>query len=57
VQAYDTDPQRQVVTAHLRDWYSAVLEGNVTTSIAALLAIMLGLFLLVTIAQKQQEVI
>lgn len=57
MQAYDTDPQRQVVIAHLRDRYSAVLEGDVTTSIAALLAIMLGLFLLVAIVQKQKGVI
>jgi hypothetical protein len=34
-----------------------VLEGDVTTSIAALLAIMLGLFLLVAIVQKQKGVI
>jgi hypothetical protein len=55
VQAYDTDPQRQMVIAHLWDRYGAVLEGDVKTSIAALLAIMLGLFLLVTVVQKQGE--
>jgi hypothetical protein len=57
IQAYDTDPERQVVITHLRDRYGAVLEGDVTTSIAALLAIMLGLFLLVAVIQKRKDVI
>jgi hypothetical protein len=57
VQAYDTDPQRQVVIAHLEDRYGQVLEGDVTTSVVAMLAIMLLLFILLVVIQKRKDVI
>jgi hypothetical protein len=57
VQAYDTDPERQVVISHLEDRYGQVLEGNVATSIAAMLAIMLALFILLAVIQKRKDVI
>jgi len=57
VQAYGTDAERQVVITHLEDRYGDVLEGDVTTSIAAMLAIMLVLFLLLVVIQKRKDVI
>jgi MFS family permease len=57
VQAYDTEPERQVVIAHLGDRYGQVLEGIVTTSIVAMLTIMLGLFILLAVIQKRKDVI
>jgi ABC-type multidrug transport system ATPase subunit/pSer/pThr/pTyr-binding forkhead associated (FHA) protein len=57
VQAYDTDPERQVVIAQLESRYGDVLEGDVTTSILAQLAIMLGLFILLVVIQKRKDVI
>jgi ABC-type multidrug transport system ATPase subunit/pSer/pThr/pTyr-binding forkhead associated (FHA) protein len=57
VQAYGTDPERQVVIAHLEDRYGGVLEGDVTTSIVAMLAIMLLLFILLVVIQKRKDVI
>jgi ABC-type multidrug transport system ATPase subunit/pSer/pThr/pTyr-binding forkhead associated (FHA) protein len=57
VQAYGTDPERQVVITHLADRYGEVLEGKAITSIAAMLAIMLGLFLLLVVIQKRKDVI
>ena len=57
IQAYDTDPERQVVIAHLEDRYGQVLEGDVATSIAAMLAIMLALFILLAVIQKRKDVI
>lgn len=57
VQVYDTDPERQVVVAHLQDRYGQVLEGDVATGIVAMLAIMLCLFALLAIIQKRKDVI
>jgi ABC-type multidrug transport system ATPase subunit/pSer/pThr/pTyr-binding forkhead associated (FHA) protein len=57
VQAYETDAEKQVVIAHLEDRYGQVLEGDVTTSIAALLAILLGSFILLAVIQKRKDVI
>jgi ABC-type multidrug transport system ATPase subunit/pSer/pThr/pTyr-binding forkhead associated (FHA) protein len=57
VQAYGTDPERQVVIAHLEDRYGEVLEGDVTTSVVAMLAIMLLLFILLVVIQKRKDVI
>jgi ABC-type multidrug transport system ATPase subunit/pSer/pThr/pTyr-binding forkhead associated (FHA) protein len=57
VQAYHTDRERQVVVTQLRDRYGDVLEGDVATSIAALLAIMVGLFVVVAVIQKRKDVI
>ncbi len=57
VQAYDTEPERQVVIAHLKDRYGQVLEGAVTTSVAAMVAIMIGLFILIVVVQKRKDVI
>jgi hypothetical protein len=57
VQAYDTDAERQVVIDHLEDRYGTVLEGELTTSIAATVAIMAGLFVLLIIIQKRKDVI
>jgi ABC-type multidrug transport system ATPase subunit/pSer/pThr/pTyr-binding forkhead associated (FHA) protein len=57
VQAYGTDPERQVVIVHLEDRYGEVLEGDVTTSVVAMLAIMLLLFILLVVIQKRKDVI
>jgi len=57
VQAYGTDPERQVMLTHLEGRYGEVLEGDVSTSVAAMLAIMLGLFLLLVVIQKRKDVI
>jgi ABC-type multidrug transport system ATPase subunit len=57
VQAYGTDAEKQVVIGHLKDRYGGVLEANVITSIAAMLAIMLGLFILLVVIQKRKDVI
>ena len=57
VQAYDTEPERQVVIAQLKDRYGQVLEGDVMTSVAAMLAIMIGLFILIVVVQKRKDVI
>jgi ABC-type multidrug transport system ATPase subunit/pSer/pThr/pTyr-binding forkhead associated (FHA) protein len=57
VQAYDTDPEKQVVIAQLESRYGDVLEGDVVTSIMAQLAIMLGLFVLLVVIQKRKDVI
>jgi ABC-type multidrug transport system ATPase subunit/pSer/pThr/pTyr-binding forkhead associated (FHA) protein len=57
VQAYETDAERQVVITHLEDRYGQVLEGDVTTSIAALLGILIGLFVLLAVIQKRKDVI
>jgi ABC-type multidrug transport system ATPase subunit len=57
IQAYDTDPEKQVVIGHLEDRYGQVLEGDVATSIAAMLAIMVVLFVLLIIIQKRKDVI
>jgi hypothetical protein len=57
VQAYHTDRERQVVVTQLRDRYGDVLEGEVTTSLVALLAIMVGVFVVVVIIQKRKDVI
>jgi hypothetical protein len=57
IQAYDTDQERQVVIDHLEDRYGEVLDGEVGTSIAAQLAIMLTLFVLLAIIQKRKDII
>jgi hypothetical protein len=57
VQAYGTDLERQVVIAHLEDRYGEVLEGDVATSVVAMLAIMLVLFILLVVIQKRKDVI
>jgi ABC-type multidrug transport system ATPase subunit/pSer/pThr/pTyr-binding forkhead associated (FHA) protein len=57
VQAYETDAERRVVITHLEDRYGHVLEGDVTTSIAALLGILVGLFILLAVIQKRKDVI
>jgi hypothetical protein len=57
IQAYDTDPERQVVIAQLEDRYGQMLEGHAGSSIAALLAIMLVLFVLLVVVQTRKDVI
>jgi hypothetical protein len=57
IQAYDTDAERHVVIDHLEDRYGSVLEGDVTTSIAAQVGIMLVLFALLIVIQKRKDVI
>jgi ABC-type multidrug transport system ATPase subunit/pSer/pThr/pTyr-binding forkhead associated (FHA) protein len=57
VQAYDTDPEKKVVIVQLESRYGDVLEGDVTTSIIAQLAIMLCLFILLVVIQKRKDVI
>jgi hypothetical protein len=57
IQSYGTDPERQVVLTHLEDRYGQVLEGKLVTSVAALLGIMLALFVLVAVIQKRKDVI
>jgi hypothetical protein len=57
VQAYGTDAERQVVITHLEDRYGNVLEGDVTTSIAALVGILVALFVLLAVIQKRKDVI
>ena len=57
VQAYDTDPERQVVIAQLESRFGDVLEGAVMTSVLASLAIMAVLFILLVIIQKRKDVI
>jgi ABC-type multidrug transport system ATPase subunit len=57
IQSYDTDPEKQVVLSHLEDRYGKVLEGDVTTSIAAVLGIMVALFALLAVIQKRKDVI
>jgi len=57
MQAYETDPERQVVLAQLETRFGDVLEGSVMTSILASLAIMVVLFILLVIIQKRKDVI
>jgi hypothetical protein len=57
IQAYDTDPERKVVILQLESRYGDVVEGDVTTSIIAQLAIMLCLFILLVVFQKRKDVI
>ena len=57
IQAYDTDPEKQVVISHLEDRYGNVLEGEVYGSIAALLALIVGLFVFLAVIQKRKDVI
>jgi hypothetical protein len=57
IQAYDTDPEKQVVIDHLASRYGGVLDGDVNTSIIATSAIMVGLFALVAVLQKRKDVI
>jgi ABC-type multidrug transport system ATPase subunit/pSer/pThr/pTyr-binding forkhead associated (FHA) protein len=57
VQAYDTDPERQVVIAQLESRFGDVFEGDAVASIVAQLAIMLGLFILLAVIQKRKDVI
>ncbi len=57
VQAYDTDPERQVVIAHLEDRYGEVLDGDALISIAAMLVLMIALFVLLAVIQKRKDVI
>jgi hypothetical protein len=57
VQAYDTDPEKQVVIEQLEGRYGDVMEGDVTTSIMAQLAIMVALFILLAVVQKRKDVI
>lgn len=57
IQAYDTDPEKQVVIAQLESRYGDVLKGDVATSILAQLVIMLGLFVLLVVIQKRKDVI
>ncbi len=57
VQAFETDAEKQVVIGQLESRYGDVLEGVVTTSILAQLAIMLALFILLVIIQKRKDVI
>ncbi len=57
LQLYDTDPERRVVLTALRDRYGDVLEGEVATSIVAMVAIMVGLFVVVAFVQKRKDVI
>ena len=57
LQSYHTDPERRVVIAHLEDRYGDVLNGDVAVSIAAMSALMLGLFILLAVIQKRKDVI
>jgi ABC-type multidrug transport system ATPase subunit/predicted component of type VI protein secretion system len=57
IQAYDTDPEKKVVIVQLESRYGDVLEGDMTASIIAQLAIMLCLFILLVIIQKRKDVI
>jgi hypothetical protein len=57
IQAYDTDPERQVTLDHVQDRYGYVLEGDVGISILAQVAIMLVLFALLVVVQKRKDVI
>jgi len=57
IQAYETEPERQVVMAHLRDRYGLVLEGSMRTSVLALLGLATGLFVLLAVIQKKKDVI
>jgi ABC-type multidrug transport system ATPase subunit len=57
MQAYETDPERQVVLEQLETRFGDVLEGSVMNSILASLAIMVVLFLLLVIIQKRKDVI
>ncbi len=57
IQAYDTDPEKQVVIDSLHSRYGSVLDGDVNTSIIATSAIMVGLFAVVAVVQKRKDVI
>jgi hypothetical protein len=57
IQAYETDPEKQVVIDHLNSRYGGVLDGNVNTSIIATSAIMVGLFAVVAVLQRRKDVI
>ena len=57
VQAYETDPEKQVVIEQLEDHYGDVLDGDWTISLAATLGIMVILFILLVIIQKRKDVI
>ncbi len=57
IQAYDTGPERKVVILQLESRYGDVLEGDVTTSIIAQLAIMLCLFIVLVVIQKRKDVV
>jgi len=57
IQAYDTNPERQVVLEQLETRFDDVLEGSVLNSILASLAIMAVLFVLLVVIQKRKDVI
>jgi len=57
IQAYGSDPERQVVIEQLDTRFADVLDGDVMTSILASLAIMVVLFILLLIIQKRKDVI
>ncbi len=57
VQAYGTDPEKQVVIEQLETRFGDVLEGSVMNSVLASLAIMAVLFILLVIIQKRKDVI
>ena len=57
IQAYDTNPERQVVLEQLDTRFGDVLDGSVMNSILASLAIMAVLFVLLVVIQKRKDVI
>jgi hypothetical protein len=57
LRSYDTDPERRVVIDHLEDRYGDVLNGDMAVSVAAMSALMLGLFVLLIVIQKRKDVI
>jgi ABC-type multidrug transport system ATPase subunit/pSer/pThr/pTyr-binding forkhead associated (FHA) protein len=57
IQAYGTDPERQVVIEQLDTRFGDVLDGSAMTSILASLSIMVVLFVLLLIIQKRKDVI
>jgi hypothetical protein len=57
VQAYETDPEKQVVVEQLNDHYGDVLDGDWMISLAVTVGIMVILFILLVIIQKRKDVI
>jgi ABC-type multidrug transport system ATPase subunit/pSer/pThr/pTyr-binding forkhead associated (FHA) protein len=57
IQAYDTDPERQVMIDKLEERYGDVLKGDVATSALAQGVILVVLFALIAVLQKRKDVI
>jgi ABC-type multidrug transport system ATPase subunit/pSer/pThr/pTyr-binding forkhead associated (FHA) protein len=57
IQAYETDPERQVMIDKLEERYGDVLEGDVGASILAQAIIIVILFAAVAVLQKRKDVI